>query len=178
MRVALPLISVPGVRTDLDFAREGVYFVGAVSFSDGDPAVEAKFLLRWVEIIIIVGLVALSAVVVGNRYAIAQTWLISQWAPANLGKAATIVSLLAVIAGTVLALWKRSQLFTYSLGEIVFGAFSSFWVAYSLWPDGGVAKFAALGSALYVISRGWGNLIDALIKEAAQIKRVALAVRF
>ena len=38
-------------------------------------------------------------------------------------------------------------------------------MALTLWPNGEVSKFVAMGSALYVISRGAGNVADAIKRE-------------
>jgi hypothetical protein len=130
-------------------------------------------LLRWFEFAAILVVVALASAIFTFRHELAKTWLLSAWAPQNLLKASIFIGLLTLAVGCFLAFWKRKQLFVYSIWEIVFGSLSAGLTAYVHWPNGETAKFVALGSALYVVSRGADNFTTAFQKEA-DIERLKL----
>ena len=136
-------------------------------------SITASVKIKWTELILTVGAVLVGALVIQFRGVIASTTLVSTWAPANPTVTVPVITVAAVAGGMGLAIWKRSQLLTYGLYEIAFGTVAIVQVVPTLWPTGEIAKFVALGSALYVISRGVGNCIDAM-KHELLADRVAL----
>jgi hypothetical protein len=83
----------------------------------------------------------------------------------------TILTVSAFFLGFFITLWKKKQLFTYSIAEIAFALFTVFQISLHLWPEGRLSNFVALGSALYVVSRGFGNFWDAFTNET-EIERL------
>ena len=74
--------------------------------------------------------------------------------------ALTLVAI-AVGVGALLAIWKECSLETYAVGEVVFGLMVSFATLWHLPPDFELAKILTVGSAVYVMSRGFGNIRSA-----------------
>lgn len=137
------------------------------------PDVSATLILRWAELFLMIGLLVIGGLVIHYRYELAATSLISTWAPAHLRISVAVLTAIAFFLGLFFALWKKQQLFTYSIAEISFALFTIFQIGLHLWPQGRLADFVALGSALYVVSRGFGNLWDAFINET-EIERLHL----
>ncbi len=162
-----------GLQVWADFRRDGLAFISEVKSVSTLPKVTATLLLRWSEVFVMFLVVGIADIAVAYRHAIIGSWLISHWAVQNATKAATAIALLAFALGLLLALWKRRQLFTYSIWEVVFGAFSAFQLGLLLFPAVEMSKLVGLASALYVVSRGGGNLADALEKET-EIERLKL----
>lgn len=156
-----------------DFRRQGLAFVSELETPPTLPNVSATLLLRWSEVLVILLIVGIADIAVRYRNEIIGSWLISNWAVRNATKAATAIALLALAIGLLLALWKRRQLFTYSIWEIVFGVFSAFQIGLLLFPTVEMSKLVGLASALYVVSRGGGNLAHALENET-EIERLKL----
>lgn len=77
-----------------------------------------------------------------------------------------IFTVFATGLGIAASLWKRRSLKTYAVAEIAFGNTFVFSVFKSLPPDFAFSKLFAIGSAVYVIARGFNNLAD--VKKANQ----------
>jgi hypothetical protein len=177
VRLNLPLVPLPGLTTSIRFRRTGVAFVVEAEIpSKQKRTIRGTLLLRWLEAAVLAVFLATSGLTVRYRANIASHWLVAQWAPQHLDRAASAIAILAMAIGWLLAYWKRRQQFMYSIAEISFGIFSAFQVARVLWPNGEIAKFVALASAIYVVSRGVGNLNEALAKEV-EIERLKLEVK-
>jgi hypothetical protein len=158
----------------VNFRREGLAVIlHSTPLLDKVVKIRVTLLLRWFEVVVIFLIVAGAALAVNLRAPIAHTALISQWAPQHLLASAATVATLVLVVGCLLALWKSRQLFVYGVWEVVFGVFSAFQTALFLWPHGDLSKLVALGSSLYVISRGVGNIGDAFAKET-EIERLKL----
>ena len=173
LAMKIPISSRAGLSIWVDFRRQGLAFISEFKTLDALPSASATLLLRWSEVFVISLILGIGDVAVRYRNEIINSWLISDWAVHNTTKAATATALLALAIGLLLALWKRRQLFVYSIWEIVFGAFSAFQIGLLLFPAVEMSKLIGLASALYVISRGGGNLADALQKET-EVERVKL----
>jgi hypothetical protein len=173
MQMPFPFTMTSGVDLDLRFTRQGLWLI--VSTALVVAPVEGSLLLKWPELAIVIGAVVAGFIAVNFRGAIASTWLISEWAPQHLWAAATIIAASALTIGLLLAYWKRRQLLLYGVFEVLFGALTTLQVGLTLWPNGETSKFVAIGSALYVISRGAGNVADAFKKEAL-LERLRLKV--
>ncbi len=130
--------------------------------------VSATLLLRWGELVLMIGLLGVGWLVVHFRKQLAATWLIAEWAPSHLPLAITLITAIAFLLGAFVTLWKKKQLFTYSIAEIAFALFSISQIAGHLWPVGRLVDFLGLGSLLYVVSRGFGNLWDAFIQQGIE----------
>jgi len=57
--------------------------------------------------------------------------------------------------------WKQRDLLSYGMAEIGFGYFLASSVAFKAITNPSIAEYLAVGSALYVIVRGFNNLADA-----------------
>jgi hypothetical protein len=146
-------------------------------FDSGVPkygGLSGVLLLRWIELVIIAALAVSAWLVVEKRHEIAATWLFAHWAPAHQSEAANLLAAMVLLLGGVAAHWKRRQLFTYSVIEIVFGTLSAAAIGRTMFGAVSVGSWLGVASALYVISRGFGNLADALLKEVGVIERVKL----
>lgn len=84
--------------------------------------------------------------------------------------AALLFTIVALMVGLSASLWKKHSIKTYAAGEIIFGCSVAFSVLKTLAPQFDFSKLFAIGSAIYVISRGFNNLSDAN-------KKVPLATR-
>jgi hypothetical protein len=165
------------IDVEVDFRRSGLAFVIKTDdLVSKIVAARVTLLLRWAEVAVIIGIVAAAWLAIAFRLEIARTPLIASWAPQHKTEAALTVGVLTMITGCILAFWKKRQLFVYGIWEIVFGTFSAFQTALVLWPNGEIGKFVALASALYVVSRGAGNVSDAYQKEK-QIERLKLELK-
>ncbi|MBI2681400.1 MAG: hypothetical protein HYX25_10405 [Candidatus Solibacter usitatus] len=166
----------PELELTIDLRRAGTALIVEAGTSiETLPKVIVTLLLPWVELAVIAVMVAVGGVVIRFRQPIAGSWLIAEWAAHHVPQAATAIGFLAFVLGCLLAFWKRRQLFVYGVAEVVFGVFSAFQIALLLWPNGDPGKFVALASALYVVSRGAGNVADAVTKEMA-IERLRVEV--
>jgi len=177
--VKIPLtLHVPGPRYRLwaDVRSDGIAFIAEIRLGLAVMSrVRTTLVLRWLEFFVICLIVAIVATMVSFRNEIIGSWLISVWAVANKETAAAIVASIALLIGAVLANWKRQQLFVYGIWEIVFGVFSAFQIGLLLFPPKEISKLVAFASALYVVSRGWNNVLDAFDKEVA-IERLKVEV--
>jgi hypothetical protein len=154
------------VETFVGFQRQGLSLIG--DFDSGLerlPRFSATLLLKWTEVLVICIVMIILALGVHFRAQLAGTRLISIWAPAHISIMAGAIGAAALIIGSLLAWWKKKQLFVYGVSEIVFGIFSAFEIGLALFPNRELSQFIALASAMYVVSRGAGNLLDALEKE-------------
>jgi hypothetical protein len=166
MRLRLPLL-LSAASISVEPRRSGLAFTADIQVPALPmPRVSSTLVLGWNEFAIITTLFLLAEMVVHLRDQIAATWLVAQWGPANQTTAAGLVTLIAFLLGWAIALWKKRQLFTYSISEMIFALFSIFQIAWSLWPTGELSRFVGLGSALYLMSRGAGNLWDAFVLKA------------
>lgn len=129
-------------------------------------------LLRWKEAAVIFLLLGVTGTAFHYWNELCSSWLFSQWAPQNAQTAASCVALLVFLIGLLLASWKRNQQFVYGMTEVLFGVLSAFQIGLLLWPKPDSSKVLGIASALYVISRGSGNVAEAFAKEAAVIERV------
>jgi|SRR5579864_183454 len=68
---------------------------------------------------------------------------------------------LALMTGFGASYWKQKAQITYGVSEVAFGAVLSFNVLLSISSTFTPAKMLALGSAVYVIARGFNNIADA-----------------
>jgi hypothetical protein len=140
-----------------------------------EPLGKVTLILRWPEVVLITLFLTVGWLIIRFRKPIVDTWLISQWAPSHLHEMVIAITVIAGIAGLLLATWKKKQLFTYGIAEIAFALFTVFQISLHLWPTGRLVDFLGLGSALYVASRGFGNVWDAFVQET-EIKRLELQV--
>ena len=168
-------LPVPAVFFGVDIGRAGLGLVGNLLSPTGQPGINVMLLLRWVEAAIIASLLVLAELVFTFHVQIAHTWLIATWAPDNPIMVALLSSAVIFVFGVIAAIWKVKQKFTYGITEILFAVLSAFWITPTLWPDGELTKFIALGSALYVASRGVGNLGEAFSDEA-KLERLKVTV--
>ena len=177
MKLSLPFPDLPFlIETDLTLKpRKSGLAIAVGSKSPGLPKITATLVLRWAELLLIAVLLVIGGLIIHFRERLAATSLVATWAPGHLRITVTTITLAAFVLGFVIALWKKKQLFTYGIAEIAFALFTIFQIALHLWPLGRLADFVALGSALYVVSRGFGNFWDAFINET-EIERVALQV--
>jgi hypothetical protein len=169
-----PIPGISGVTLSAGVRRNGLALI-----IKGKPVgllgeVEGALLLHWAEVLVIVTITLVLAGTVHFRHEIASSHAISVWAVQNKPSAAGVVCVIAFVIGCLLAYWKKQQLLVYGTWEIVFGTFSSFQLGLVLFPAGDTSKFLALASALYVVSRGAGNVIDAMSKELAE--RITLKI--
>lgn len=148
---------------------------GLALTADLDPLGKATLLLRWAEVVLIVSLLTIGWLIVHFRERLAKWWLISEWAPTHLHPTVIGITVIAGLIGLLAATWKKKQLFTYGIAEIAFALFTVFQIALHLWPAGRLVDFIGLGSALYVASRGFGNVWDAFVQEK-EIKRLTMQV--
>jgi len=163
------------INLDIEFGRDGLLFTikegGAIH---GVLEVEAKLLLRWAEFVVIVGILLMLWLLIVDRHEIEAMWVFSTWAPANPTDAGVVIGAGALIVGVLLAYWKRKQLFVYGIWEVVFGTFCVVQTAILLWSGPKTAKLVAIASALYVVSRGAGNIYSAFDEERRNnITRIA-----
>jgi hypothetical protein len=77
----------------------------------------------------------------------------------------------ASFMGWLASSWKRLALKSYAITEISFGCVLSFNVILYIAPRFEFSKLVALGSAVYVIARGFSNLADAIAQKARIIPR-------
>ena len=177
MKIPLTLhVPGPGYRLWADVRSDGIAFIAEIRLGLAVMSrVRTTLVLRWLEFFVICLIVAIVATMVSFRNEIIGSWLISVWAVANKETAAAIVASIALLIGAVLANWKRQQLFVYGIWEIVFGVFSAFQIGLLLFPPKEISKLVAFASALYVVSRGWNNVLDAFDKEVA-IERLKVEV--
>jgi hypothetical protein len=170
--VQIPLLKLePAIQLVVGIERKGLDLIVRTTTGVKDIAEASVTLtLRWAEFVVIVAVTLLASLSVEFRHQIAATWIVAIWAPHNLVKAAAIVSAAVLAMGCLLAYWKGKQLFVYGVWEIVFGTWSAFQSALALWPHGETAKFVALASSIYVVSRGAGNVQQAVEDEAQRLK--------
>jgi hypothetical protein len=76
------------------------------------------------------------------------------------GIIALFLAFIAVGLGLLTSLWKYRALRSYGVGEIMFGALLSFNALLHLAPSFDFAKLFAVGTAIYVVSRGFNNFRD------------------
>ena len=166
----------PGWRLWVDLRRDGIGFIAELRLGlQILPRLSATLVLRWLEFAVICVILAVVGTTVSFRRELADSWLVSVWAIEHSEDAAALIGLTALSVGALLAYWKRKQLFVYGTWEIVFGTFSAFQIGLFLFPPKDVSKLVAFASALYVVSRGVGNVLDAFDKEVA-IERLKLEV--
>jgi len=77
------------------------------------------------------------------------------------GIVAACLALSAIILGGFISLWKQRAQTSYGMAEIVFGALLSYNSIVKLSPNFEFAKLFAVGTAIYVIARGFNNVRDA-----------------
>jgi hypothetical protein len=166
MRIQLPL-EIPLIRLFIEPRKAGLAFItkGKLPLMENGPEAVGTLVLPWAIIVMLSLLVGAGAVLISFRREIANSWLISTAAPENLGVTVTVITVSAFVIGWLLTFWKKRQLFTYGIAEIVFGLFSIAGISYFLWDKPELSKFVGLGSALYVVSRGMGNFWDATVDE-------------
>jgi hypothetical protein len=156
--------------------RSGVMFVTKSRLplvTDG-PEMIAQLVLPWAVIFTLGILIVFAIIMIFFREDIASIGLISRVAPAHLFITVSIVTVIAFIAGIVITVWKKRQQFTYGITEVVFGLFSIAAITYFLWDKPELSKFVGIGSALYVVSRGMGNVADAAMAEL-KAKRIQIS---
>ena len=158
------LTNIMGMRLVIEPRKTGLAFINEIEIP-GIPEQTITILFRWAEVLILFVLLGVAIIIIEFRLSIAAWPLFSSWAPTHLEVFATAVTALAFLVGIVFATWKRRQLFTYGIAEIAFGSLSVLEIMLHLWPEVNFSKFVGLGSALYVISRGAGNLGDAFLQE-------------
>jgi hypothetical protein len=73
---------------------------------------------------------------------------------------ALFLAIIAIALGLLTSLWKRKAQGSYGMAEIVFGALLSYNAALHLAPNFEFAKLFAVGTAIYVIARGFNNILD------------------
>lgn len=156
----------PLTELRLDLRKAGLAFISVVEIPLLPGPFRATLVLKWIEVTIIGLIVASGALVFEYQAWIANTWIISKWAVSNQTAAAFLIGAAIFVLGCILAAWKIKQKFTYSITEMAFAVLAAIQIGRSLWPSGELSKFIGLGSALYVASRGAGNLWDAFVEEA------------
>ncbi|MGI4755680.1 MAG: hypothetical protein ACRYGF_02395 [Janthinobacterium lividum] len=125
--------------------------------------------LKWGELLAIIAIFVSLETAVVFRQQIAGSHLINGWARFHRSQAGGLVAAMTLLLGVALAVWKSTQLFVYGLFEIAFGTYSSFQAVALLWSDAGAGRFLAIGSSLYVISRGVGNVLTAYEREKGKV---------
>jgi multisubunit Na+/H+ antiporter MnhG subunit len=156
----------PAVKLFAGLKKEGLTLIADIDLTLKTlPKFSATLLLKWPEVIVICLVLAILGLAVEFRTELAETRLIASWAPEHTSTVAGIIGTMALIVGCLLAFWKKKQLFVYGIWEVVFGVFLAFEIGLVLFPKTDLSQFIGLASALYVISRGAGNVVNAVEDE-------------
>jgi hypothetical protein len=123
-------------------------------------AVGALFAALWVEIVIAVLGVALSAVFYSQLEQAAKS--LQPWLDNHRYVSAAAITGAVVFLGWVAYSWKKLHQRSYGLTEIIFGASLTYNTALAVRPQRAtLAQALALASSLYVVSRGIANMAQA-----------------
>jgi hypothetical protein len=77
------------------------------------------------------------------------------------GTVALVLAMVALILGALASYWKQRGQRSYGMAEVAFGALLSYNAVLHLSPNFEFSKLFAIGTAIYVIARGFNNLSDA-----------------
>src|SRR5437867_2400425 len=80
-----------------------------------------------------------------------------KWLLKHPGIIALVLAIVALIFGAVASYWKQHAQRSYGTAEITFGALLSYNAALHLSPNFEFSKLFAIGTAIYVIARGFNN---------------------
>jgi hypothetical protein len=174
MRVTL--LAERGQRAALEFHRTGLAVV--IEVVDPQPGQPARGVIEvaWREVVLII----LTTIIAGGigwfHRELASAWSAQVWTPAVRVLMNVAVVVLLVVSGLSLAVWKRERLFSYGACETLFATAAAFLIVMNFGPSGELSKYVALASSLYVLSRGIGNVLDAVHKASpAQLLKLTNA---
>ena len=91
--------------------------------------------------------------------------------------ASAVLTVFAFVIGALTALWKQIRQGTYGIAEILFGACLAFNFAIGMVSQPSAVQLFKLGTSVYVIARGFNNLIESRGKESATVLVAAGAGR-
>ncbi len=120
-----------------------------------------KWLLRYENFVLINCIAAIAAIVGWNIHYVYRYVNLKHVIAGHPAVFALVLAVTGMLFGSLVSDWKHRALRSYAITEIAFGSAFIFNVAVRIAPDFDFSKMLAVGSAVYVIARGFNNLTEA-----------------